>query len=64
MPEEKNIVTMRKIDYKCPKCDKGFMRPTGTALMSNPAKYPHKCNNPDCDFQATFLRTYPFIDYI
>jgi hypothetical protein len=54
-----------KVDFKCPKCLKGFLRPTGTVLTSYPPQYPHRCNNADCDYQQTFSdKTYPYIDHV
>lgn len=51
-----------KIDYKCPKCGKGYLRPTGVCYSTNPPMFPHKCNN--CDYGETFEnKTYPYIDY-
>jgi hypothetical protein len=60
--EVKNEVKTVRVDYLCPKCEKGFLRPTGQVLSSNPPQYPHKCNNPDCDYYETFMgKTYPYI---
>jgi len=54
-----------KVDYKCPVCKQGYLRPTGRTLMTHPAKYPHRCNKQDCDFEETFSGIqYPYIDYI
>ena len=54
-----------KVDYKCPKCPSGFLRPTGTVLTSNPPQYPHKCYNPDCDYGETFVdKSYPHLEYV
>jgi hypothetical protein len=52
-----------QVDYKCPKCERGFLRPTGNALMTFPPQYPHFCGNPDCDYMETFMLTYPYMDY-
>jgi hypothetical protein len=52
-----------EIDFQCPICNKGFLRPTGTVLTTYPAQYPHKCNNLLCDYMETFYKTYPFTMY-
>lgn len=51
-----------KVDHLCDACGKGHYRPTGGALMSSPAQYPHTCNQ--CGDQKTFKKRYPFIDFI
>lgn len=50
-----------QIDYMCDNCEKGFYRPTGIALMTYPAKYPHKCTL--CEDEKHFQKTYPYIKY-
>jgi hypothetical protein len=63
MEVRKRVHTV-KVDYRCPKCGNGFLRPTGRVLTSYPPQYPHKCNNPECDYGETFMdKTYPFINY-
>ena len=62
MEEVKEIKTVR-VDYKCEKCNNGYLVPNGTALLTNPTQYPHKCDNVECDNQLVFYRTYPYIDY-
>lgn len=62
MEVRKRVHTV-KVDFRCPKCGNGFLRPTGTVLTSNPPQYPHKCNNNDCDYGETFNKAYPYIDY-
>ena len=63
MEVRKKVDTI-KVDYRCPKCGKGFLRPTGQVLYSNPLQYPHRCNNNDCDYGETFTdKSYPYIDY-
>ena len=59
--EIKKEVKTVEIDYKCPKCKVGRLRPTGVKQMTYPPKYPHKCTN--CDYTETFRNTYPYIDY-
>lgn len=59
--EEKKEVKTFKVDYKCPKCKRGYLRHNGLVLTSYPAQYPHNCNNKDCDYDETFLdKTYPY----
>lgn len=53
--EVKNEVKTVRVDYLCPKCEKGFLRPTGQVQTAYPPQYPHKCNNPDCDYYETFM---------
>ena len=63
MEEKKELKTFM-VDYKCPKCKTGYLRSTGKCLMSNPPKYPHTCNNPECEYVKTFKdKKYPYIDY-
>jgi hypothetical protein len=52
-----------QIDYSCPKCEKGFLRPTGQVLSSYPPQYPHSCNNINCDYTEVFYKSYPHIVY-
>jgi len=59
--EEREKVKTIKVDYKCPKCDVGYLRPSGTVLTSYPPQYPHKCT--ECDYTENFNRTYPYIEY-
>lgn len=62
MKEKKEVKTFI-VDFKCPKCKIGYMRKTGKCFSSNPPKYDHACNNPDCDYKEKFVETYPYIDY-
>jgi hypothetical protein len=63
MEVRKKVDTI-KVDFKCPKCNTGFLRPTGRVLTSYPPQYPHRCNNPECDYNETFSdKTYPHLDY-
>lgn len=62
--EEKYEVKMVKVDFKCPRCNKGYLRPTGTVLTSYPPQYPHMCDSMDCDYGQTFSVTYPYIDHV
>ena len=60
METQQKVETV-KIDFKCPKCNDGHLRPTGMALTTHPAQFPHKCT--DCEYGETFYKTYPYIDY-
>jgi hypothetical protein len=66
MEETKEVKTIR-VDYKCPMCDNGYLRPTGQCFPTNPPQYPHKCNGTrsgcDCYHGETFSKMYPYIDY-
>lgn len=48
----------RHIDYRCPNCQNGWMRPTGTVLVSDPPKFPHKCIQ--CGYEEIFDVKYPY----
>ncbi len=62
--EEKTQVKTFQIDFKCPKCNIGYLRPTGIAVGGCPIQYPHKCNNPDCDYHEIIKGfVYPYIVY-
>lgn len=64
MAEVRRKLIPIEIDFKCPLCEIGFLRTTGEVLPTNPLKYPHKCNNPTCDYQETFTGiTYPYTEY-
>lgn len=60
--ESRTEVKVVEIDYNCPQCTVGKMRPTGIVLTSYPAQYPHKCN--ECGYNENFYKTYPFVEYI
>ena len=59
--EEKIEVKAFKVDFKCPKCNEGYLRPTGQRYLTNPPKYPHLCNKVGCGYAEIFLGTYPHI---
>ncbi len=62
MEERKEVKTIR-VNFKCPKCEKGFLIPTGTCLTSNPPVYPHKCNS--CEYGENFSGVcYPYTEYV
>ena len=57
--EEKTEVRTFIINYKCPQYKKGYLKPGNIVLTSHPPKYPHKCDNPECDYGETFSFRYP-----
>jgi hypothetical protein len=61
MEEVKEVKPMR-VDYKCPNCETGYLRPTGMCYSTSPPQYPHICNN-GCGYGGTFNKIYPYIDY-
>lgn len=61
--EERKEVKAFEVDYKCPKCDIGYLRSDGERLLCYPPLYPHKCSNKECDYSEKFRFNYPYIDY-
>jgi hypothetical protein len=62
METRKDVKTVQ-VDFKCPKCNVGFLRPTGVVYSTYPAKFPHKCNH--CDYNETFTdKQYPYMDFV
>ena len=65
MPQVSKKTNTMKVDFKCPKCEKGHLRPNGTSVMTYPPQHPHNCNNFECDYSEIFIDTiYPYIDYV
>lgn len=63
--ETRKEVKIIEIDYRCPKCEKGYLRNDGFVLTSNPPIYPHRCNNPQCDYHKNFSDiAYPYYEYV
>ena len=61
MEERKEVKTF-EVDFKCPKCNIGYLRPTGIVCDNNPPTYPHKCNN--CDYSKVMKgHKYPYLVY-
>lgn len=60
--EKRQEVRTLQVDYECPVCKSGMLRPNGQVFSSNPLQYGHVCNV--CDYTQTFTVTYPYIDYI
>ncbi len=61
--EERKEVKEILVDFRCPKCGVGFLRPTGTCLTSYPPIFPHKCNGESCDYETSFKQVYPRTEY-
>ena len=60
--EERKEVRTFEVDYKCPKCSTGYLRPIGIVCDNNPPTYPHKCNN--CDYSKVMKgHKYPYLVY-
>lgn len=49
------------VDYRCDKCNEGFMRSTGITLTMNPPLFPHKCSK--CGHVENFHEVFPHIEY-
>lgn len=50
---------MKNIDYRCPECQNGWMRPTGeTDVTRTPNKFLHECNQ--CGYEDYLDRVYPY----
>lgn len=51
-----------EVDFECPECKNGKLRPTGEELETFPIQYPHKCN--ECSYTETFVDIqYPYFIY-
>jgi len=62
--EEKTELKTIEVNFRCPKCEKGYLKHTGMVLTSYPAQYPHVCDNKECDYKETFRGLkYPHIEY-
>lgn len=60
--EERREVKTFEVDYKCPKCGIGYLRPIGIISDNSPLTYPHKCNN--CNYTELMKGyKYPYIIY-
>jgi DNA-directed RNA polymerase subunit RPC12/RpoP len=62
--EEYTNVKPIQVDYKCPKCGKGYLRPTNMTHGSPDVTYPHWCNNKDCDYKVILPQRYPYIEFV
>lgn len=63
--EEKTPLKSFRVDYKCPKCNIGYMRPTNRHRMKKitPGQYEHECNNHNCKYVQNFHKEYPYFEY-
>lgn len=61
--ETRDEVKTIQVDYKCPKCETGYLRPTGMVYDCSPPSYPHRCTETDCDYGTSFSIRYPKIEY-
>ena len=60
---KKLIIQTYQVNYRCPKCNEGYLLPIGSMLLSDPPKFPHDCDNKKCDYTEIFLKKYPCIEY-
>ena len=61
--EEVKEVKIVMVDYKCPICKDGYLRPLDSVLASYPPIYPHQCT--DCDYAESIVgKVYPYPKYI
>lgn len=61
--EEKTQVNTYEVKYKCNKCNEGYMIPSGFVYTTNPPKFQHICDNPNCGNIVTLDKAYPYIEY-
>jgi len=62
--EERVEIKQVLVKYKCPKCKTGYLEGTGVVFTTNPPFYPHRCNNPKCDYGEEFMGIcYPHTEY-
>jgi hypothetical protein len=64
--EEKVKCDIFMVSYKCPKCEKGHLvkDEKGVEWLTDPPRFPHKCDNPDCNHEEIFTgKYYPHIAY-
>ncbi len=62
--EEYTNVKPVQVDYKCPKCHKGYLRPLIMTYGNPKVEYPHHCNNKDCDYKKILPVRYPYIKFV
>ena len=63
MEIEKEVRVIR-VDFVCPKCKEGRLRPKGSIFPTEPAIVPHSCNNVNCEHGENFIGvSYPFLKY-
>ena len=62
--EERLEVKAIQVSYKCPKCNIGYLISTGIKIGTYPSRFPHKCDNPNCDYREICDNVkYPYIAY-
>jgi len=57
MPEIRTT-QVQQADQRCPKCNKGYMRPTGIVKTTNPPQYEHACTI--CGHKQDYGVRYPY----
>lgn len=62
METRKQLITIR-VDYKCPECETGLLRPSGKVSLTHTSLYPHRCSNHECNYTKTFRAKYPHLEY-
>ncbi len=62
MGERRTTVTARQVWYTCDECNGGVLELTGTALLSDPPQFPHKCTY--CGKETVLPKAYPFIEFV
>ena len=58
MPEIRKTEA-QTMDERCPICQKGWMRPTGIVLTSEPPMFEHSCVS--CGNKQNYYVKYPYI---
>lgn len=58
MGEIKTEATVCLINYICDDCNAGKMVRSGPIMLTDPPKFPHKCEN--CGHKDSFQASYPF----
>lgn len=61
MSEVECPVKVTQVCCRCDNCGKGYMKSTGVAFMTFPAKYQHECNS--CGHVQSFGIQYPYIKH-
>ena len=60
--EEEIEMKVIQVNYKCMKCNNGYLIANGTVYTSFPAQYDHICNN--CSYEHRFIgQSYPYTKY-
>ncbi len=64
MEERKELKTIR-VNYKCPKCYKGYLIRSGKSIcLTDHIEYPHYCDNADCNYSEKIKdKIYPYTYY-